>query len=103
MPKIWRVEDSQGRGCYSGEKAWKLRFLFIKHCTDDKHPSPYMDSGIKRYANYPEQHGFKDRKQLLNWFTIKELKILKYHGFKLKRLEVQKITKIGLTQVLFIR
>ena len=101
MNKIYRVEDEDGVGPYGRD--YNVEFLESHNCDRGKHPTPYYDPGIRRECRENEICGFLSIKQLLNWFSVNELYKLKKCGYKLKRVEVNKITAIGRFQCLAIR
>ena len=103
MPKIWRVENKKGKGCYQTKHKLK-KWLCCKHDGQaDKYPPPICDVGIDRFPKESEICGFKDKKQAIKWFNNYELKKLKANGYELKEVEVEKITAIGEKQILCIR
>lgn len=98
---IYRIEDSDGKGCYRFMET--LSFLG-KHNNDiENHPCPSNDRGIDRYIEENEICGFKDLQQLKKWFTLSDIKKLRYFGFTIKKIEVEQITAYGEKQVLAIR
>lgn len=98
--EIWRIENLLGVGPYQSSD---LDFL-LEHGRDrTEHPGPQNDKAIKRWCEPGEICGFKDRKQMLQWFNIKQLKALRAEGFMIKRIKVQKITALGEKQVLAIK
>ena len=102
--KIWRVENSDGQGCYRKFGIKFLDRLVNRHDrTCLKHPIPFNDIGIERGQETFEICGFIDKDQALNWFSKYELKKLAGIGFYLKEIEVAEITAIGEKQVLAIR
>ena len=106
MPKIWRVENDTGEGCYQGIDSDLLHendCNGIKDYNDKEHPTPYRDKGIKREQYINEICGFKNLKQAKQWFTPSQYKWLARYDFTLKRISVQKIMAIGEYQVLAIR
>ena len=106
VPKIWRVENSKGRGCYSsgddgGIKVYDfLDSFLIRHASSNGHPSPNMDVGIKRSMRPHEICGFISLEQASIWFSKEEIEWLNERGFYLKEVEVNKITAIGQYQIL---
>ena len=102
---IFRVENSEGRGCYYKFLNDDDRFRFLRSHDDDKqyHPIPYDDFGIGRSARDSEIHGFESLEQAYRWFTQEELKKLEKLGFFLKVVSVLVITERGRCQVLALR
>jgi hypothetical protein len=107
MKYIWRVENKKGYGCYnnwtnlSKEKINILETIYLKHSDNGiKWLLPINDIGIKREVKHNEICGFKNKKQLLQWFSKKDLKQLKICGYILKKIKVNIITAIGICQVL---
>lgn len=104
MPKILRVEDKEGYGCYCNDGMYLNN---LEHHNDDVyspsgHPHPLKDLGIERRTKLGERHGFLDIEQAKEWFTLEEFERLSKNGYELKELEVKKITAIGNKQILFI-
>jgi len=99
MPKIYRVENDYGHGCYTnGDMSFAC-----KHSQQTNTPSPNFDRGIKRWMSHKEICGFLNLEQANKWFTDNELKEAERKGFILKQIEVKEITAIGEKQVLAIR
>lgn len=99
---IWRVEDDYGQGCYQAHLP-ELEDMYTKHKNPFKYPTPYKDNYILRVPIEEEICGFKNIEQLKNWFNEDEIIMLKEVGFKIKKIEVKKITAYGEKQVLAIR
>lgn len=106
MVEIYRVENKNGRGCYS----WKTvegiaKFLGEDWRTDhcDRRPTPDNDYGIERMMFAREVCGWKDIRQALKWFSAKEFRVFKRFGYNLKKVTVQNITEVGECQILAIR
>jgi len=94
---ILRIEDKNGRGCYSTPLTKKM---LGNHIGDDiYHPTPYQDKKISRDRKHGEVCGFLNWIQLLRWFNIRQLILLAGMGFYIKRVKVI-LTAIGETQVL---
>jgi hypothetical protein len=97
---IYRIEDKDnGLGCY--------RFLdeinwLQSHNKFNGRPYPAEDKGIERGMEEEEICGFKDLRQLKNWFKLNEVKKLREEGFTIRKIEVEKITAYGEKQVLAI-
>jgi len=116
MIKIWRLENKAGIGCYRALSIEGLKkeigefgilfltMLLYRHDkTYEEHPTPSCDFGIERDI-YPEEIcGFLNKEQGEKWFNKNELEDLEKIGFKLKEIEVKKITAIGRNQVLAIK
>jgi hypothetical protein len=103
METIYRVEDENGQGCYSCHFE-KLEKMYSRHVFDGiNYPRPQEDKGIKKFPEPDEICGFKNIEQALSWFTEEDLKLLKRHGFELKKVEVEAITAVGEKQVLAVR
>ncbi len=99
--KIWRVEDSIGRGCYRPTQ--NTEHILSRHKNEMTHPTPLQDRFISRNPKGSEISGFASEKQARDWFSDLELNVLKHMGFKLKEVEVSKITVYGDFQVLAIK
>jgi len=99
MPKIYRVENDYGHGCYTNGDMSFAR----KHSKQANTPSPNCDIGIRRWMWDEEICGFIDLEHANKWFTDNELKEAERKGFILKQIEVKEITAIGEAQVLAIR
>ncbi len=105
---IFRIEhDNTGRGCYvdSGKQDndW-LKMMVHEHgyVSEDVHPCPREDIGIKRHIKRGDEFcGFKDMQQLHEWFTDEELCELELLGYQVVKIEDIEITAIGEKQVLF--
>jgi len=102
MYTIYRVENSQGDGCYRVYSNIK-RWICKRHKDGCQHPTPILDNGINRSVEPKEICGFKDFEQSKNWFNKWELLRLWFCGFRLKQVEVKEITAYGDKQVLAIR
>jgi len=82
-----RIQNKLGLGpyCVSREdKAKAVCDLQDAHNADScstKHPSPVNDVGINRFPEPDESCGFLNYQQLYNWFTEKELDILRKAEF----------------------
>lgn len=104
--EIYRVENKNGRGCYSWETVSGIaQFLGEDWRVDysDRRPKPEDDCGIERVMFAREICGWKDIRQALKWFSAKEFRIFKRFGYDLKKVVVEKITKVGECQVLAIK
>ena len=106
MHSILRVEHKDTkRGPYIGSSSYdKVKEITDRHCEDlDIYPLPEADIGIERDPHCYELCGFKDVKQLTNWFTKEELAIFKEEGFIVKRLSLKnvEVTEVGERQILF--
>jgi len=99
---IYRIEDENGQGCYQNG-VWEYNELGEHNLNSEKYPLPQDDKGIDRYIEEIEITGFKDLRQLKNWFSLKEVKRLRRNGFTIKKVEVDTITALGNKQVLAIR
>ena len=99
---IYRIEDENGQGCYQNG-VWEYNELGEHNLNSEKYPLPQDDKGIDRYIEKIEITGFKDLRQLKNWFSLKEVKRLRRNGFTIKKVEVDIITAFGNKQVLAIR
>ena len=97
--EIIRIENDEGEGPYFNPKIDFGRTF--KHCSSIKYPEPCDDIGIKRYPYEREKCGFKNTMQLLQWFTRNELREMKKHGFKIKRVKGF-VTANGKNQILFV-
>jgi len=104
MSKVWRVENSDGIGCYTQDDFYvdEIEMMINRHCTRNGHPSPFNDKGIDRSPRPKEYCAFISRKQAHQWFTDFELKMLSENGFYLKELDAN-ITAIGEKQILISR
>lgn len=98
MDIVWRIENNEGEGCYRDEKTKE-----VIDWSDDFNPLPINDEGIDRETQKKEICGFISLEQVEKWFSEAELKGLKKLGFKLKEVEVKKITAFGKRQVLAVR
>ena len=92
---IYRIEDDKEQGFFrTGIIQYrKLKGLHVP-------PSPIEDEGIKRSSIDNERCGFLNDKQLHTWVRSNELKMIRRHGFKLKRI-YREVTAIGEYQVLY--
>lgn len=100
MIKIWRVENNKGEGCYWGQPTAPI---LERHDNPITHPTPMQDEKINRPPKQNEISGFISKQQALNWFSEVELMLLLAFGFRLKEIEVTKITVRGQKQILAVR
>ena len=107
MPKIWRVENDNGQGCYTSQDDNGVHYFYgsplEEHAKENGHPPPLFDRGIERNPLPKEYCGFKSKSQAHRWFNKAELLWLNEQGFELKKLKVKRISAIGNHQVLFIK
>ena len=102
MPYIYRVENKEGKGCYRDNHP-DLNFI-TQHTRDNGHPLPEHDLEINRPVEFGKEIcGFLNLNQAQAWFSNTELMQLREHDFYLKRVKVEKIVVIGVSQVLAIR
>ena len=102
--KVWRVENSEGKGCYFGENTPIKKYLCSRHNNRmESNPAPQCDRGINRAMKNNEICAFSSKEQALDWFSLEELEKIKEEDFKLKEIEVAVITEKGQKQVLCIR
>lgn len=106
---IVRVEHSETgvgpyRDNYHGTKAAiYLNDMVNRHCKPSKHPSPHDDTGINRSPKSGEFCGFKDLKQLHQWFTDDEIIIMESFGYKITTIENVEIIVEGEKQILYCK
>jgi len=100
METFWRVEDMLGRGCYRNQPT---KCILNRHDNQKTHPTPLQDININRTQKPLEISGFLSEHQAKNWFNDLELQTLKYMGFELKKIKVEKITSFSGYQALAIR
>lgn len=101
--KVYRIENKKGEGPYRAKKApvW----LYKGSCKN--RPDPSQDSKILMYLMRDHKAhdylcGFKDLKQLFDWFSPKEIEQLLDSGFKIVEMKVhKKFVEIGRTQIMF--
>ena len=107
MPKIWRVENDNGQGCYTSQDDNGVHYFYgsplEEHTKENGHPPPLFDRGIERNPLPKEYCGFKTEEQARKWFSKEELQWLESFGFYLQEIEVDVITAIGKYQVLAIK
>lgn len=111
--KIWRVENEAGNGPYMK----KLCCVLSSKATW-QHPSPFIEfSGHKNIRkiekalsmnNFVSSYwgsarcGFRTKNIALCWFSNKELRKLRLHGFYLVRIEVARVLAHGKHQSIYI-
>lgn len=78
---IYRIEDSSKIGPYNSENS-RTRDI-ISMCSSHKQPLPCNDKFEKNYQYYNSVCAFKSKKQLLSWFSKKQLQGLFECGFYL--------------------
>lgn len=78
---IYRIEDDSKIGPYNSENR-RSRDIISMH-GNHKQPTPYADKFEKDYQYYNSVCAFKSKKQLLSWFTKKQLQGLFECGFYL--------------------
>lgn len=105
MHSILRVEHKDNhRGPYRDGHNGEVKEITNNHCFDlDLYPVPEDDIGIDRNPDPWELCGFKNVKQLREWFTNEELEILKRNDFIVRKLSLKdvKVTAVGERQLLF--
>ena len=98
---IYRIQDKNGHGCYQQGASFINKLQ--DHNSNLDYPTPQDDKGIDRFLEKNEICGFKDLTQLKKWFTLKEIKFMRSNGYKINKIEVEKITAYGRKQVLAIK
>jgi hypothetical protein len=108
MQTIYRVQNEEQKGPYcvtdedvGEETKEKLNKILLSHGRNKKNPTPIKDKGIRRYTDSNEYCGFKSMKQLMEWFTEKELKDLKKFGFNVEKIQGEIVAE-GAKQILFV-
>jgi len=101
---VLRVEHILSEyGCYCGyysERSEDMENALMIHSEDMiKWPTSAKDIG--RFARVGERHGFINKKQLHNWFSKQDLKIMWDCGYYVRRYHDVTITAIGEKQILF--
>lgn len=105
--RILRVQNEQQNGPYytnRNKKADIICQMQDQHNAQHSvncYPPTQMDKSILRRMKSEERCGFLNESQLYNWFSNKELKLLKENGFLVVEV-FGEITIIGSHQILFI-
>ena len=101
MNYIYRVQDSNGNGCY---RELGSRYWAEQDHDDEDHPMPSEDGiDIDDYKDLPDDHrfGFRTKDQAMRWFNERELENLAEHGYYLKRVR-GKVIMDGFKQCVFV-
>lgn len=73
MPKVYRLENSEGRGVYGPISQYKIHNGTGDPCSSDRHPGPWRDRLLRDFLCgkdlSPFSFGFKTKKQLKEWFS----------------------------------
>lgn len=100
---VFRFEDIEGTGPYTGHLRYdgegELEAALWSH-QDATHPSPY-EEGLHPNGKHC---GFKNRKQMTDWFTARERDLLFENGYRLLQYAVpSEHVAVGNKQVVFTR
>jgi len=93
---IYRIQNKDGYGPYRGPHCtdeWSDRPNIHRRDLDNKHPPPFNETWKNLILDWESNikdlfFGFKDIKQLKNWFNEKELDNLKDLGYDIIKLEL---------------
>lgn len=109
MTVVWRVENYKGQGPYVDFCIWDNRndewahgkthnSIWIRGHRYPAHPNPGQEG-----LNRSDVHlcGFESLDQLLSWFTWKEIRKMKRHGFRVVRRQASEVVR-GKKQLIFI-
>lgn len=105
---VYRIQNKDGHGPYtafldSNSPPWATK----EHSAETGCPPPTRDgfkpSELKQFSwRFDIRFGFKDLKQLNNWFNKKELENLNKLGYNIYKIRASKVFK-GKKQVVFVR
>jgi len=87
MGIIWRVQNSKGKGPYTGTEDISWMETDHNSWADHNHPCPPESFFEDASRNFGLQFGFTTRKKAMVWFSHLELARLRPLGFRLKRVE----------------
>lgn len=93
---VYRIQNEIGEGSYQATDGTVYRKL--GHDISYKHPSPGSEN-LPIGDNFI--CGFKDIKQLNNWFEPHEIELMSRHGFKIIKRQAA-IVHYGKSQITFI-
>jgi hypothetical protein len=96
---VYRVQDEYGNGPYRGKTAG-IKWKSENHCRASGRPLPHDDGLMDEVKPY-YLFGFKNIKQLSNWFKDDELIILNRYNVRIYEIEVKKIYSKLNKQVIF--
>lgn len=112
MPKVWRVENEQGKGPYRGEEGpkhlgWSLLDLMNATYPEGRQPHPQLDFdevGRQRIVDGDTFFGFSTEEDAVRWFGREDLADLAERGFKLVEVDADEvIPSLSGKQVIFTR
>lgn len=94
---IYRLEDLEGKGPYSG-KISAIEKMLEKHDDNSDYPPIAFDIPVCWQRDFADKLrtdldfdlncAFKSKEQLLNWFTPEDIKMLIKHGYRIRRYRV---------------